>query len=97
MHQHLHSFRRNTHIAQKLQENYLVKIQEFLSYNMKLRDKNSYELYVMANVDESLIYLNMPITATVQSIGSKKLILEHKDKKIEEQQQFYQLLNSELI
>ena len=71
MHQHLHSFRRNTHIAQKLQENYLVKIQEFLSYNMRLREKNSYELYVMANVDESLIYLNMPITALCNQLDQR--------------------------
>ena len=40
----------------------------------------------MANMDETPIYLNMFTSPTVQTIGSKLLIIEHKDKNIKEQQ-----------
>ena len=48
------------------------KLQEFLSYKIKLRNKNSYELYALANMDETPIYLNMFAYNTLQAIGSKK-------------------------
>ena len=38
------TFKRSTHFAQYLLENYLGKKQEFLSYNIKLINKNSYKL-----------------------------------------------------
>ena len=38
----------------------------------KIKKHNSYELYAMANMDETYIYLNMP-TSTVQTIRSKKV------------------------
>ena len=54
-------------------QKYLDQIQEFLSYNIKLRSKNSYELYSMAKTDETLVYLNIPASAIVQTIISKKV------------------------
>ena len=65
--------RRNTHVTQNLPENYLNKIQEFVSYNIKLRNKNIYELYAITNIDETLIYSNIPTSTTVQTIWSKKV------------------------
>ena len=59
------TFRRKTYIAQELPEKYLDKIQEFLSYNTELRNKNRYELDAMTNMDENHIYLNMPPSTTV--------------------------------
>ena len=52
---------------------YLDKIQEFLSYNIKLRNKSSDELYLMKNMNETPIYLNMPASTTVQTNRSKKI------------------------
>ena len=70
---HFLTFRRNTHISQKLPENYLDKILEFLSYNIKLRRKYWFEVDAIANMDETPLYLNMPPSTTVQKIGSKRV------------------------
>ena len=67
------TFRRNTHINQKLSVNYLDKIQEFLSYNIKLRSKYWFELDSIENMNETPLYLNMPPSTTVQKIESKKV------------------------
>ena len=40
-----------------------------------------YELYAKASMDEASIYLNMPDSTTDTSIGLKKVIIEHKNKK----------------
>ena len=72
MKRHFLTFRRNTHISQKLPENYLDKIQEFLSYIIKL-SKYWFELDAIANMDETPLYLNMPPSTTVQKIGSKRV------------------------
>ena len=53
--------RRNTQIAQKLQENYVDNIQEFLSYSIKLRNKNNYKLCAMASMDGIPIYNSIRI------------------------------------
>ena len=60
-------FSGNTHFAQKLLENYLDKMQEFLSYNIKYRNNNSYELYAMAIMNDIPMYLHMPASTTVQN------------------------------
>ena len=73
MKRHFLTFRRNTYISQKLPENYLDKIQEFLSYNIKLRSKYWFELDAIANMDETPLYLNVPPSTTVQKIGSKRV------------------------
>ena len=57
MYQHFLTFRRKTYAAQNLLQSYWDKKQEFLSYSIKLRNKNSYELYEIANMDETLIYI----------------------------------------
>ena len=72
MNRYFHTFRRNTLVAQKLPENYFDKIQEFLSYNIKLQNKNSYKLYAMINIDETPIYLNMPASTAVKQFYKKK-------------------------
>ena len=73
MKRHFLTFRRNTHNSQKLPENYLDKIHEFFSYNIKLRSKYWFELDAIANMDETPMYLNMPPSTTVQKIGSKRV------------------------
>ena len=73
MKRHFLTFRRNTHISQKLLENYLEKIMEFLSYNIKLRNKYWFELDAIANMDETPLYLDMPPSTTVQKIESKRV------------------------
>ena len=75
------TFRRNTHISQKLPENYLDKIQEFLSYNIKLRSKYWFELDAIANIDETPLYLNMLPSTTVQIIGSKRVNIKTQGQK----------------
>ena len=70
MKRHFLTFRRNTHISQKLPENYFDKIKEFLSYNIKLRSKYWFELDAIANMDETPLYLNMPPSTSLQKIGS---------------------------
>ena len=69
IHQHFLTFRRNTHVAHKLPKNYLDKIQEFYSYSIKLRNKNYFEMWAISKMDEIPIYLNMPTSTTVKTIG----------------------------
>ena len=73
MKRHFLTFRRNTHISQKLLEKYLDKILEFVFYNIKLRSKYWFELDAIANMDETPLYLNIPPSTTVQKIGSKRV------------------------
>ena len=40
----------------------------------------------MTNIDEALIYLNMPTSIIVKQLDQRKLIIEHKVKYTEEQQ-----------
>ena len=42
---------KNTLISHKLQENFWDKIQEFVSYNIKLGSKYNFELNSIANID----------------------------------------------
>ena len=72
MHRHFLTFRRNTRVVKKLPDNYLDKIQEFLCYNIQLRHKSNYELHTMTNINETPIYLNIPTSITMQTIGSRK-------------------------
>ena len=81
LHRHFLTFSGNTHVAQKLPENYLDKIQEFLSYNIKYRINNSYELYAMACINSTPMYLHMPASTTVQTIKSKKVIIKTQGQK----------------
>ena len=62
---------------------------------MGLRNKNSYELRAKANMDETPLYLNMSTSTTVQTIGSKQLILEHKDENAEKNTVIETVLASE--
>ena len=54
-------------------ENYLDRIQVFLPYNIELRNKEKYELYVIESMNETPLYLDMFSSTTVQTIGSKKV------------------------
>ena len=67
------TFRRRTHISQKLPENYLNRMQEFSYHNIKFRIKYDFDLNAIANMDKTPLYLNMPPCTTVQKIGSKKV------------------------
>ena len=58
-------------------------MQEFPSYNIKLRNKNNFELHAIATINETLVYLNMSSPTSIKKIGSKKLISEQKSKKTE--------------
>ena len=62
---------------------------------MGLRNKNSYELRAKANMDETPLYLNMSTSTTVQTIGSKQLILEQKDENAEKNTVIETVLASE--
>ena len=66
------TFRRKFHFTQKPIKNCLDKIQEFLSCNIKLRSKNSYVLDAIENMDGNPPYLNMPTSATVQTMDQRK-------------------------
>ena len=79
MHQHIHTFRSNTHPTQNHPKVYLEKIQKFLSYNTKSINKNSYKLYAMVSMDETHIYLNMPASTNVQTIWSKKVNIKTQE------------------
>ena len=71
MYQYFITFRRNTHISQKLLENYLDKMQEFISDNINWKEK----LWIVynGNINVNLIYQNLFTSSTVQTIGSKKV------------------------
>ena len=72
MYQNFPTFRRNTHVTQKHSEYYLDKIQNLISYNIKLRNKNSYKLYAMTIIGNNPIYLNILSSTSVRIIESKK-------------------------
>ena len=44
-----------------------------------------YELYAMANIDETPIYFNMPTSTTVKTIGSKKVKIKTQAQETEEE------------
>ena len=67
------TFRRSTNISHKPFENYLNRIQEFVSYNIKFGSKYDFELNAIANINKTPLYLNMPLCTTVHNIGSKKV------------------------
>ena len=73
MHRNYLTFSRSTHISQKLAENYLNKMQEFVYYDIIFRSKYNFELNAIANMNEARLYLNMSPSTTVQKIGSKKV------------------------
>ena len=73
LHRNYQTFGRRTHISQKLLENFLNRMQKFLYYNIKLRSKYDLELNAIANMDETLLYLNIPPCTTVQKIRFKKV------------------------
>ena len=68
------TYRSSTYISQKLPENYLNRMQEFLYYKIKFRSKYDFELNAIANTDETPLHLNMSPCITVHEIGSKKVI-----------------------
>ena len=72
MKRHFLTFRRNTHIYQKLPENYLDKILEFLSYNIKLRSKYNFELNSLAKMSELRLFLNMPPSNSAQKLDQRE-------------------------
>ena len=73
MHKNYLTFKRCIYISQKLPENYLNRMQEFLYYNIKFRSKYDFELNAIANMDETPLYLNMSPCTTVQKIVFKKV------------------------
>ena len=79
MYQYFLIFRRNNHISQKLLENYLDKIQEFISYNINWKEK----LWIVYNGKhkwESYIS-KIFIYSTVQTYGSKKVNIWTQEQK----------------
>ena len=77
MHRNYLTFRRSTHISQKLPENYLNRMQEFLYYNIKFIRKYDFELNAIAN---------MPPCTIGQKIESKKVNIRAQGQEIEEKQ-----------
>jgi hypothetical protein len=69
MKRHNISFRRATHVAQKLPKELEDKRQNFLRYIIRLRKMREYELSSIGNMDETPIWIDMPGTHTLAPIG----------------------------
>ena len=72
---------RNIHVAQNPPENYLDKIQEFVSYNIKLRAKIVMNCMQWQTCMRFLYILNMTSSTDVETIGSttKNLITRQEN------------------
>lgn len=71
MKRHNVSFRRPTHIAQKLPAELDEKRQNFWSFIIRMRRLRNYDLSMIGNMDETPIWIDMPGASTLDSVGSK--------------------------
>ena len=60
-------------VEQKLPEFYLELIKKFTKLKEELRWDNNFELSQIANMDETLLFMNIPNTKTIDKIGSKEV------------------------
>ena len=49
-------------------------MQEFVCDKIKLRSKHNFELNVITNIDETHLYLNMPLQWLYKRLDQRKLI-----------------------
>lgn len=69
-------FRRSTHIAQKLPEDLAEKTQDFLKRVIKARKLHQFELSEIANMDETPLWVDMPGNYTMETVGTKSVMLK---------------------
>lgn len=76
MKRHNISFRRATHVAQKLPAELQEKRQNFLSYIIRMRRIRNYDLSMIGNMDETPIWVDMPGTSTIHLSGAKTVSMK---------------------
>ena len=69
------AYRRQTHMAQKKEEELSEKISNFLRFVIKLRKSKGYELSEIGNMDETPIWMDMPGNYTIEPRGTKTVSL----------------------
>lgn len=70
------SFRRTTHVAQKLPEELEQKKQAFLKFIVHLRKRHNYSLSCIGNMDETPIWIDMPGNYTLETKGAKTVSMK---------------------
>lgn len=76
MKRHNISFRRATHIAQKLPSELDEKRQNFLAYIIRMRRMRQYDLSHIGNMDETPIWVDMPGNSTLHQAGAKTVSMK---------------------
>ena len=65
------TLRQKTHIAQKLPKGVDEKVQKFFAFVTKERKRIDFALENIINMDETLMYFDMPGNTTVDKVGRK--------------------------
>lgn len=75
MKRHNISFRVATHTAQKLPAELEEKRQNFFRFIIRMRKQRGYDLKFIGNMDETPVYLDMPGTRTLHTVGDKTIAM----------------------
>jgi hypothetical protein len=67
------SLRRKTTQGQKIPDQYMAKLTQFILYTRSLRIKNDYGLGNIYAMDETPVWLDMPGASTIEEIGVKSV------------------------
>ena len=76
MKHHQISFRGATQVAQKTETELNDKMQGFLHYVINMRQRKDYELGKIGNMDETPVWIDMPIDYTRDMKGSKTVSMD---------------------
>ena len=60
------ALRRATHVAQKKQVELDDRMQEFLRYIIRIRQRRNYPLSMIGNMDETQVYVDIPGNYTLE-------------------------------
>jgi hypothetical protein len=72
----LYTFRTKTHWGQVLDNNCYILISNFLNEVYNIRYENAISSSILGNMDETPLFLNMPITKTIVKKGSRQVIVK---------------------
>ena len=71
------TFRECTHVGQELSENYREKMFKLIKLNEAYREQNYLEMSQIANMDETLIFLNMARSKAIAKISLKTVNIKN--------------------
>ena len=70
------TFRTKTHFGQILKDDCFKQASLFLNEVREIRSKNGINSSIIANMDETPVFLNMPLTKTIVKRGSRQVIIK---------------------